>query len=404
MKTFKILLVVLTALLTASFALAQTWTQTSAPVTNWISIASSADGSKLVAAANGGFYFNGTNEITLPGPIYTSTNSGATWSQAVNAPDGVWIAVASSADGTKLMAAVGRNNDAGNQGGGIYTSADAGNTWTQFSVLTNNWVSVASSADGTELAAVAQGYPPFYTSPDSGTTWITNASPYDRWTSIASSADGKKLAACGGLGTILTSTNSGISWASTNSFGHDSFLGSIASSADGNRLVMGGGQTIYISINSGLTWNVPRMPTGPWRAVASSADGSKLVAAAMAAPIYVSSDSGTTWTSNGSPSTNWTAVASSADGNKLVAVVNGGGIYTSQSMPLPLINITPTNANLALSWIIPSTNFVLQQNLDLTTTNWTDVTNPPTLNFTNLQNEVTLSMTAGNGFYRLKTL
>jgi photosystem II stability/assembly factor-like uncharacterized protein len=399
MKTFKILLWASTALLTANFALAQTWTQTSAPVTNWISIASSADGSKLVAAANGGFYFNGTNEITLPGPIYTSTNSGATWSQAVNAPDGVWIAVASSADGTKLMAAVGRNNDAGNQGGGIYTSADAGNTWTQFSVLTNNWVSVASSADGTELAAVAQ--PDFYTSPDSGTTWITNASPYDRWTSIASSADGKKLAACGGLGTVLTSTNSGISWASTNSFGHDSFLGSIASSADGNTLVVGGSQ-IYISKDAGLTWTASwGMPARQWKAVASSADGSKLVAAATAAPIYTSSDSGATWTSNVSPSTNWTAVASSADGNKLVAVANGGGIYTSQFIPLPLINITPTNANLALSWIIPSTNFVLQQSPDLSS--WTDMTDTPAFNLTNLQDEVVLSPTNSSGFYRLKT-
>jgi hypothetical protein len=31
------------------------------------------------------------------------------------------------------------------------------------------------------------------------------------------------------------------------------------------------------------------------------------------------------------------------------------------------------------------------------------VTNPPVLNLTNLQNEVTLPMAAGSGFYRLKT-
>jgi hypothetical protein len=48
-------------------------------------------------------------------------------------------------------------------------------------------------------------------------------------------------------------------------------------------------------------------------------------------------------------------------------------------------------------------NFVLQQNLDLTTTNWTDVTNTSTLNLTNLQDEVILLPTNGNGFYRLKT-
>jgi len=46
---------------------------------------------------------------------------------------------------------------------------------------------------------------------------------------------------------------------------------------------------------------------------------------------------------------------------------------------------------------------VLQQNLDLTTTNWTDVTNPPALNLTSLQDEVVLSPTNSSGFYRLKT-
>ena len=63
----------------------------------------------------------------------------------------------------------------------------------------------------------------------------------------------------------------------------------------------------------------------------------------------------------------------------------------------------PSNNNLVLSWIVPTTNFVLQQNLDLTTTNWTNVTNAPVLNLTNLQDEVVLSPTNDSGFYRLKT-
>jgi hypothetical protein len=44
--------------------------------------------------------------------------------------------------------------------------------------------------------------------------------------------------------------------------------------------------------------------------------------------IYTSTDSGVTWTPRDS-SRNWWAVASSADGSKLVAVVDGGQIYTS---------------------------------------------------------------------------
>jgi len=86
-----------------SFAsvLAQTWTQTSAPINNWNSVASSADGSKLAAAVNGG-------------GIWSSADSGNTWTQT-SAPTNVWTSVSSSADGRKLAATF---------NGGIYTSSD----------------------------------------------------------------------------------------------------------------------------------------------------------------------------------------------------------------------------------------------------------------------------------------
>ena len=109
---------------------------------------------------------------------------------------------------------------------------------------------------------------------------------------------------------------------------------------------------------------------------------------------------------NISPLDYWISVASSADGGKLVAVAeNDGGIYTAQSTSpstsTPQLNLTPSGSNLAFSWLVPSMNFVLQQNLDLTTTNWVTLTNTPTLNCTNLQDELTLSPTNGSGFFRL---
>ena len=79
-------------------ARAQPWTQTSAPVTNWSSVASSADGGKLIAAVG--------NPFGPPGHVYTSTNSGATWAPTT-APITNWASVASSADGTRLVAAAG---------------------------------------------------------------------------------------------------------------------------------------------------------------------------------------------------------------------------------------------------------------------------------------------------------
>ena len=108
-----------------------------------------------------------------------------------------------------------------------------------------------------------------------------------------------------------------------------------------------------------------------------------------------------TWTSNNVPEA--FAVASSADGSKLVAVVNGGGIYTRQTTPAPALSIVPSGGSLTLSWTVPSMDFALQGNSDLTTTNWIDVATTPTLNFTNLRNEVIVPPPISfHGFYRLK--
>ena len=70
-------------------------------------------------------------------------------------------------------------------------------------------------------------------------------------------------------------------------------------------------------------------------------------------------------------------------------------------MPAPCLNLTSSSNNNSISWIIPSTNFMLQQSSDLTA--WADVTNVPVLNLTNLQNQVTLPSSNASGFYRLKT-
>ncbi len=60
-------------------ACAQSWIPTPAPNLNWTALASSADGAKLVAVAND---FPG-------GAAYLSTDSGVTWNPA-NAPSGAW--------------------------------------------------------------------------------------------------------------------------------------------------------------------------------------------------------------------------------------------------------------------------------------------------------------------------
>ena len=73
--------------------MAQRWTQTSAPASYWTCVASSADGTRLIAAQR--------NQYGGSGAIYTSVDGGVTW-LSNNVPNQYWNGVASSADGMKL--------------------------------------------------------------------------------------------------------------------------------------------------------------------------------------------------------------------------------------------------------------------------------------------------------------
>jgi photosystem II stability/assembly factor-like uncharacterized protein len=394
MKPIKILLLIAAAWCGLNSVVAQTWTMTSAPFGEWSSIASSADGSKLVAVGpeNAG--------------VCISTNSGTTWTlnSAVLNNQPWFPSIASSADGTKLAVVTIM--------GPIYTSTNSGATWISNSLPTAVWTSIASSADGSKLVAVAWSNL-IYTSTDSGATWTSNSTVTDNqaFHSATSSADGTKLAIAAYGGMIYTSTNSGSTWTTVTSVPSTNWE-AIASSADGTKLaaiVQSG--LVYTSPDTGATWMSNNLPASQWTSIASSADGNKLAAVANG-PIYLSTNSGTTWTLDAGNNYKWGFVASSADGSKLVGLIGTGvendqvtvswdGIYSLQTTPAPQLNLTPTNGNLKLSWIVPSTNFVMQQSSDLGS--WTDMTNKPTLNLTNLHNEVILPPPGCNVFYRLKT-
>jgi len=277
-----------------------TWTaRGNYPNNLWMAVASSADGSKLVAAV-----YNGQ--------LYTSTDFGVTWTARDS--NRAWYAVASSADGSKLVASA--------NGGQLYTSTDFGVTWTARD-SNRDWYGVASSADGSKLvAAVTAGQ--LYTSTDFGVTWTARDSNR-AWYAVASSADGSKLVAAVYNGQLYTSTDFGLTWTARDS---NRAWYAVASSADGSKLVASanGGQ-LYTSSDFGVTWTA-RDSNMNWAGVASSADGSKLVAAVNNGQLYTSTDFGLTWTAHG-PNKNWVAVASSADGGKLVAADFNGQPYTS---------------------------------------------------------------------------
>ena len=310
-----------------SFNLGFIWTKRTplgATIKTWPAIASSSDGTKLVAAPSTGY-------------IYTSSDSGVTWTEQTGSGSRSWKALTSSSDGTKLAAV------SGGATGYIYTSTNSGVTWTQRSPVTEStprsWYSITSSSDGTKLAAgVNYGY--VYTSSDSGATWTERspAATQQRWLSIASSSDGTKLVVGTNNNYIYTSSDSGATWTqriSCNCYG-------MSSSSDGTKLAASAYEGyIYTSTNSGVTWTqrspVTASTSRNWYAITSSADGTKLAAVAYGAHIYISSDSGVTWEQvtdsvvagvSGTTTANWYSITSSSDGTKLAAGVFSGYIYT----------------------------------------------------------------------------
>jgi hypothetical protein len=380
-------------------ASAQTWTPTVTPSVEWQTVTASADGRKLYAGSLGWIFG-------------FSTNSGSTWvtntEPQYGSQFGSWIRIAASADGTKL-AAVNYN--------AYWISTNSGATWTSNVVAGVSFFwSVAMSADGTKLV-IADGHDNtpglIYFSTNCGATLTPSQSPTNYWTGLAASADGTRFYAfeqntspSGNYGLIYASTNSGMSWTLTGAPTNNNWWGAIASSSDGSKLIascVGHAGGIYTSTNCGATWTSNAAPYLEFTSVASSADGTRLVAAAFGG-IYTSINSGASWVSNSVPAYNWFSVASSADGGMLVVAAEPGTgvpIYVSQIIPSLQLSLTASSTNLMLSWIIPSTNFIVQQSPDLAS--WTDLPASPVLNLTNLQNQITLSASNPAAFYRLTT-
>ncbi len=369
-------------------ASAQSWHLTTAPSNDWTSVACSADGRTVFACA-------GPNGDRL---IYVSTNAGANWT-ASSAPVWSWFSpsVVCSADGTRAYAAYPL--------GGIWKSTDAGLTWAlTAATTTNRWV-ITCSAEGEMILACdsrAYRYPGGVCfSEDAGTNWRCSwPEIVVDWTSATCSSGGKYWAAAADYPALYVSSDFGATWSPRE--GPVASLTSIACSASGGLLIAAGKGGIYTSSDWGGTWLPTSAPALEWAAVDSSADAKRVVAAAKGHPIYHSADSGATWVQSESPATNWQAVACSADGYRFVAAVRGGGIYSSETTPQLSLGVSRAGDDrVSVSWVAPSAEFVLQQTPSLAHPEWKSVDAQPALNYTNLNQEVSLPVPSGAMFYRL---
>jgi hypothetical protein len=366
----------------------QTWISNNAPTLSWLSVASSADGGKLAAAA-------------YPGPVYVSPNGGATWN-ATTSPFANWTSLASSADGSVLLASSSFS----------YLSTNSGATW-RLAIDGNR---AACSADGQRQFSLLS-FGNLYVSTNKGDTWtlptpLPSQSPGPAWSGIACSGDASRIVAISGSGALYASSDLGQSWTSNSVPGK--LWSSIACSADGTKWVVAAGMAngqpgpIYFSTDSATNWNPAAAPITNWVGLCSSADGRTMFASTAsdgplngANAIYRSTNFGANWTRLSAPTPWWRGMATSANAGRLV-VAAIGPIYTAQFIQTPMLSILSTNGSVRLSWIIPSTNLVLQETLDLASGNWTNITKTPSFDPTTLQESVTRPATASKSFYRIR--
>jgi hypothetical protein len=379
----------LVAMLNLPNSLAQDWTSNSASNLSWISVDSSADGKRLITAA-------------LTGPIFTSTNSGATWEASVSPGDG-WGSVASSADGLVLAACRYTSPTLG------YLSTNGGETW---NYIGRSGSHIDVSADGRFLAIANPSL--ISVSTNRGVNWRLTSAPSKSWSCLASSATGAALVAAASNEGIYTSSDFGETWTS-NAVPHRSWS-SASLSADGRVAVVVSGRKngpigpIFVSTNFFESWFPASAPVTNWVSVAMSSDASRMFAlTAVSSPtgrnsVFMSTNCGANWFEISSPNAWWSDIATSADAGKAVAVASlTNAIFTLKLFSPPILTITKGDA-LQLSWLTPSSEYELQRADELVNDNWTKLAVSPTLDLTNLLQQVSIPATNSKAYFRLKSL
>jgi photosystem II stability/assembly factor-like uncharacterized protein len=346
-----------------------TWTPRSTEG-NWFSVATSADGRKMVAVQYLPPTFKFDDVERVPG-IYHSTDAGTSWTRLKVALQGEevepapWISIASSADGTKLVAVdqkyystqEGRDRpDAGP--GALWTSTDSGETWVIQAVpgMNRRWTAVAMSGNGNVIIGLIYNSD-HWISRDGGERWLKGGNEGIEWRKVAISSDGEKMMAIvEDPAPMLASTDGG----GVTAVGPTRRWADISLSADGSHLAATAygnncpkrnddgsygkyddpGE-ILTSANSGAGWT-SRSKSKSWSLITSSSDGKVLAAASsvtdrmanghirgkLASQLFISQDYGATWTPH-ETARYWTALAVSADGSRIAAVGKDTQIYVS---------------------------------------------------------------------------
>jgi hypothetical protein len=259
------------------------------------------------------------------GAAYVFARSGTNWTQQaylkalqVTAGDGFGHSVRVAGDTVVVGAfyedsgttgVTSAPNEAVDKAGAAYVFVRRGTTWTQRAYL--------------KASKVRAGHEFGYAVAISDDTLVVTA-PYE---DISTTHDGAAhVFTWPGSNTLSDALTSGSQdWISRGPARH---WRALASSHDGQRLVAAvHGDRLQVSADAGAT-STPTASERAWSAVASSADGSRLTAAVANGPLFHSADAGGTWAEI-APARAWSGLAASADGLRLAAAVDFGPLYLS---------------------------------------------------------------------------
>jgi len=290
------------------------WIQSDAPTlysgnpVYWSGIASSSNGQNMAAVSENGY-------------IYTSTNGGQNWTQRYNVLGTVFTSIASSSNGQILYATAPNISSPG----GVFISTDSGNTWSTISSLPlNDWIEVTCDETGQNIA-VSGWYlfsPPiingvyYSTNFGSSFTYVNPSNPpvFLRFGSITSNTgSGQYLAVVatstsGTAGGIYYSSNYGSSWSqsnaplSINDSTYSNVWTSIDSDSTGQYMAATYGGTtnpyfgVWLSTNYGANWSQSSLIQNNLASIASSSNGSILITCSFGGGIWISTNYGGSWT------------------------------------------------------------------------------------------------------------
>jgi len=268
--------------------------------------------------------------------IFTSGTGSSKWQNSASPTN--YLSIATSADGT-ILAACSTTQ--------IYLSINSGVSWSaQPSPSAPGPTSlnkIALSSDGMVIAVTNSSRGSlFYISTNRGLSWETPGLSSVGWTGITVSGDGTKIAVCG-PNLVYNGVYDGSSWISSVweviTGAGTNFYTSISYSKNSVKLYattytfLSGVGNIWVYNGSGQNWSAigPVLINPSWYSITTNTDGSKIAAYLNTGAIYVSTNSGTSFSTNTTLSS-LTGLCYSSDGTVLAACANTNrSIYVSDN-------------------------------------------------------------------------